>query len=944
MTTSQQSENLFEPYKIIRPIAKGGMGQVLLAYDSNHQRYVALKHIREDLELTETLKKRFLKEAQITSGLAHPNIIPILSIHHDTPLPFYTMPFIEGKTLKETLKEIYTKEKETKTTASEVSIRSLMRIFLTVCEAIAYTHAKGVLHRDIKPDNILIGKFGEILIFDWGVAEKLNPPDKVDIDDSSQSASSFYKSHLTRPGKIVGTIPYMAPERIFSKPSTVLTDVYSLGVMLYLILALKLPFKRKSLKDARRHLHEEKWIDPITVAPYRDIPHMLTRICKKCLHPNPKKRYQSVQELIKDVKQYVEGRSEWFLTSELKIDHKDHWQLHENILLAKHIAISQDIGSSEWVSLMVSKENFEGNIKLEANIKMGKTSESFGFLMNIPDLSSKKDVGEGYTLWLSSKTDIPAKLYRSHVEVLSIADTYLIPETWHHIRIEKIENNFYFYIDDELKFSYISYLPLMGKHIGLIYKDDQFELKELCIYTASPSILVSCLAVPDALLAYQSYDQALKEYRRIGASFLGRHEGREALFRAGVTLLEAAKQAKRKKDRIALFEQASLEFEKLRHTPGGPLEYLGKALVYEAMQENEEELKCLELAIRKYPKHPLLSLLFDHIMYRMHQSSRKDRPNTYRFALLLLRFFPYDELNFESKKLIQNIIQSGNALYFIEQIDPKHPIQISIYLAASLAKAHTLLEVLDQLLDMQPIPLIMIKNAIFSLLFTPKKELIQEKMEELWELLSQQKGSLKNAILDVLSLFNSSPLEEQLKEFTSSQRFKLNPHSFLILQYFLEHALLNKDLQSYKTCLQLLENKKLPEKEFYTQISYQIILNLLENKPNNIAALFKSIDFPNSKSESHILNFLYGCYLALKKDEKTALKHFSTILETTSPNHWKLGALFLTDRLGKLEQFAEKGLPFEKYELFKQLYIYYSVTKHPKKAAKVFKLWQNILP
>ena len=105
-----------------------------------------------------TIRQRFLREARIASQLNHPAIIPIFSIHEDNEHIYYTMPYVEGNTLRHLIKE----GKE---------IPALMRIFLTVCQAIAYSHSKGVLHRDVKPENIIVGKFGEVLILDWGLAE-----------------------------------------------------------------------------------------------------------------------------------------------------------------------------------------------------------------------------------------------------------------------------------------------------------------------------------------------------------------------------------------------------------------------------------------------------------------------------------------------------------------------------------------------------------------------------------------------------------------------------------------------------------------------------------------------------------------------------------------------------------------------------------------------------
>lgn len=937
---TEQKTNLtdnFSPYQIISTIAKGGMGEVLYAYDPIYQRYVALKHIRADVLQTETLKKRFLNEARITSSLAHPNIIPIYSMHIDKEIPYYTMPYVEGNTLKGLLRESYEAQKNTGIPLSENSIRSLMRIFLTVCEAMSYTHAQGVLHRDLKPDNILVGKFGEVLIFDWGVAEKLVSPQPEQPSTDHPELFAAISTELTLPGKIVGTLPYMAPERIFSKPASVLTDIYSLGVMLYLILTLRLPFKRKSLKEARRNLHKERWVDPTQLAPYRDIPQMLVQVVKKCLHPNPTKRYQSLPELIKDIKQYVEGRSEWFLTAELNVQRPSDWQFHENILLTKHIAISQDSTAAEWVSLMTSNGSFEGNIKLEASVRISQKCQGIGFIINVPELVKLKRLCDGYMLWLSGKKGSSSKFFRSQVEVLSLPETSLEPDVWHHIRLEKVDNNLYFYLDDELKSSYISYLPIIGKHVGVLYKDDNFEIKDLSIFTASPTVLVSCLAVPDALMAYKAYFEALNEYRRIGFSFPGRREGREAMFRAGVTLLEAAKHSKKKQEKEELYTLASVEFEKLRHTPAAPLEYLGKALVYEAQNDTSEEMKCLELVLRRYPNHPLHSLLYEHISYRMHQSSRQDRIATYQFALLLLHFFPFEEMNADTRALIFNLYKKGPALFYIEKKEVKDATHLATYLSASLNKPHILLEILDRTIHKSFASFINIKNVLFALLYCKQSP----DMGNLIQLLEGCKKNIKHIVYDVMALFTDKTLEQQIDDFLLNKEFIVDQHSFVICQYFLEEVIRLKQHLLMPRCIQAFDSDTMNRHNKEALQEYHIIYHLLEGNYSAVTKIFQNRSYDPENPESSIFTYLYGLLLA-SKDEKKALLFYDEVLVGSRPPLWSLGALFLTKKLGSYADFSNAALPYECYELCKQLYLYYKITKHPKKEAQFYQLWQHL--
>ncbi|MCC6127919.1 MAG: protein kinase, partial [Chlamydiae bacterium] len=370
------------PYTILELLGKGGMGEVYLALDPAMGRKVALKRIRPELQKNATILNRFLREAEVASVLTHPSIVPILTLHSELPDVYYTMPYIEGETLRHILKS--SREQEKKGEALHPigrSIPSLARIFLQICEAIAYTHSKGILHRDLKPENIIVGKYGEVMILDWGIADF--------IDQLKKEAPLSVKNlpngeDLTRPGKVTGTLAYMAPERLKNKSSSVQTDIYAFGVILYQILTLQLPFQRKTIAAFRKTADTEQLIDPIEMAPYRDIPHQLAFICKKCLAKDSSERFRTMIELINELKNYIEGRPDWIETARLDPKKKSDWQFQENILLARHIAISRNLDVTEWAEFMVSKASFAHNMRLEAKVRVTKESQGLGFLLCVP--------------------------------------------------------------------------------------------------------------------------------------------------------------------------------------------------------------------------------------------------------------------------------------------------------------------------------------------------------------------------------------------------------------------------------------------------------------------------------------------------------------------------------------------------------------------------------
>lgn len=269
------------PYRLERKLGEGGMGEVYLAFDESLNRYVALKRIRSDKENDPDAKKRFLNEATTCSKLTHPAIIPVYTVHKEDPV-YFTMPYIEGKMLKEILTSDH----------PLAAIPSLLNIFLQICHACQYVHAKGIVHRDLKPSNIMIGANGEVTILDWGLAETLQ--------------KEAEKQH-----KIAGSIPYMAPELVSGMPTTYQSEVYSLGLILYEMLTLRFPFHRGSLEKHHESQSNELLVDPARVAPFRNIAPILSKIALKCLAYAPQDRYQSIDELARDIKTYLYQETNW---------------------------------------------------------------------------------------------------------------------------------------------------------------------------------------------------------------------------------------------------------------------------------------------------------------------------------------------------------------------------------------------------------------------------------------------------------------------------------------------------------------------------------------------------------------------------------------------------------------------------------------------------------
>lgn len=922
------------PYQVLDSIGKGGMGEVFLAYDTTCGRRIALKQIRPDLAEHKQLYKRFLKEARITSQLTHPAIIPIYHIHHDNDQTFYTMPYVEGQTLKQILKVARQQERKgEKLDHLAGSIPALLRIFLSICQAIAYSHARGVLHRDLKPENIIVGQYGQIVILDWGLAilnKKLAESDPTFNIEETQEITPL--NQLTNLGKVVGTIAYMAPERALGEPANFQTDIYSLGVILYQLLTLRHPFQRASLKEFRQNMHLEKLYDPVGVAPYRDIPRSLSRVVLKCLATTPEQRYATVDELVHDIENYLEGRSEWFQMAELNIRNKADWEFQENVLIAEHMAITRETEISDWVSLMISKASFQENIKIEALVKIGEYGHGLGFLLSIPETAEREHLNDGYCLWIGTDNLKSTKLLRSTVEVMHAPDVFFKRQQWHQVRIEKIDTNIHFYLDDVLQFSYISHLPLTGTHIGLISRDADFILKDFFVYVGSQNVTVNCLAVPDAFLAHKDYATALSEYRRIGYSFPGRAEGREAMFRAGITLLEQANTTADTSKKQELYDQAQEEFNKLHNTPGAPLEYLGKALVYQALGEFEEEAKCFELAFRRYPKHPLLPVLHEQIIYRMHSSSRQNRQATFYFILLTLRFLLNTAKNENTQKLLSSLNKHWESLFFIEMTPPEQDskqlvrMTFALKLAFWLAKPYVLLEIIHELSKIAPLPTIALGNAFFCLLELGEWKLAQENLEILYTKELDEKLApfkiYKEHLYAAISCHANS-FQQATNSFLNLYASSSSSTNERTLTYLVEEALDEKQTSIVHFLFNEMQKENLtPETRLRLDCS-NIWAYLIDKNWQEAGQLLHKYPIEQLSQETTLLHFLYGCWLYVTEGKEIASIHFGGVFEVPYPRTWTLFSYYLKGKITEDQGLLFKLFPWEKKQLYRQLSLFY---------------------
>jgi serine/threonine protein kinase/tetratricopeptide (TPR) repeat protein len=290
-------------FTVLRPHAQGGLGRVQVARDRQINREIALKEILPPHADNETSRQRFVREAEITGALEHPGVVPVYSLgEYPDGRPFYAMRLIVGQNLRNAIAEFHGQDK--RTVGSDVRSRQLLGQFVDACQAIHYAHNRGVVHRDVKPENIMLGDFGETLVVDWGLARPYDATPDARDSHRPVSPSASASSTQTVDGQIVGTPAYMSPEQAAGRLDLLgpTVDVYSLGATLYHLLTGQAPFVGE-LNDLIPLVQTGRFPPPRQLN--RGIPRPLESICLRAMAVQPRDRYPSARDLALDVERYL---------------------------------------------------------------------------------------------------------------------------------------------------------------------------------------------------------------------------------------------------------------------------------------------------------------------------------------------------------------------------------------------------------------------------------------------------------------------------------------------------------------------------------------------------------------------------------------------------------------------------------------------------------------
>jgi serine/threonine-protein kinase len=308
-------------FRILRPHAKGGLGAVFVALDSELNREVALKQILEKHADDPVGRQRFVAEAQITGGLEHPGVVPVYGMGAD-PLgrPYYAMRFIKGDSLKDAI-DVFHQRANTKSSSTfagqgqdgrarrdragsrDLEFRKLLVRFLDVCNAIDYAHSRGVIHRDLKPANIIVGKHGETFVVDWGLAKAVGRADPS-LGEQTLAPSSSGSSETLR-GSALGTPAYMSPEQARGDLANLgpRSDVYSLGATLFCLLAGKPPFGGDDVGAILHAVQAGRFPRPSQLD--SSVDDALEAVCVKAMAMRPEDRYPTPNALAEDLERWM---------------------------------------------------------------------------------------------------------------------------------------------------------------------------------------------------------------------------------------------------------------------------------------------------------------------------------------------------------------------------------------------------------------------------------------------------------------------------------------------------------------------------------------------------------------------------------------------------------------------------------------------------------------
>ena len=338
-------------YRNLGGLGEGGMGRITHMYDADLMRDLAVKELTPERRGSLDMMRLFLWEARVTAYLDHPNIVPL----HDMGLseeggPWFTMKLVRGRSLDEALDELSAAEAEAE---ERLPLSRRLRLFLKLGQAIEFAHSRGVLHRDLKPSNVMLGEHGELYVMDWGIAAPLDGPTGEKI-----AAGAPPDLLAPGPGKPSGTPLYMSPEQANATPLDVRSDVYTLGVILYEMVTLRLPYPGETVTDVNAAISFGSIVPVAQAQP--GVSPSLAAVIERALSFRPEDRYPTVSALMDDLETVLDGGTPQAETaglvrriSRFYLRDRNPWLQSSNMLVFE-LMMGSSCFLGAWLALLLS--------------------------------------------------------------------------------------------------------------------------------------------------------------------------------------------------------------------------------------------------------------------------------------------------------------------------------------------------------------------------------------------------------------------------------------------------------------------------------------------------------------------------------------------------------------------------------------------------------------
>jgi len=631
-------------YELRGELGRGGFARVFLARERPARRDVAMKVLAEDQgPVSAEARERFVEEALVTAQLQHPGVVPVYRVgRDDSGRDYYTMRPVEGLTLEAVLARLRLGEARAE---AAFPLARLVRAFLSVCQTVSFAHDRGVVHRDLKPANVVIGSYGEVLVIDWGLAkvlgaaEALPPPAAsgglVSIgDDLKGSAWERLERRVeslrhtggssliaTMDGALAGTPLYMAPEQLRGRQNEIGrgSDVWALGVMLYEILTLRLPFEARNLSELKDQVLAGAPPSPAQAAPGRRVPPELAEIAMRCLEADPARRYAAAGELASEVEHWIEGGARWRTVADLDFSRLPEgglpgwtalggaWRVRDGCLRQE----APGEGHLLWDQPLPG----DVRVEVEAMVAPGEDGEiSLRLAGSLPEKGVARSRYRGYFLQFGAEGNSRTKLSRNDLDVV-VAERRYVPGQWYAVAAELGGGRLTLSIDGAEACSWRDLVPLPGSLVGLYAWSTGLRIRRLRVLSRGASTRVSCLAVPAAFHNRGMLAEAREEYRRVAECHPGREEGLEALFLQGRLAIEIGR-GRAQAEREALLAEAGACFDRVERSFMAPLGCLGQAMIRAERGDFEAEAGELARAFRDYRGYEMLRSVGERLWER----------------------------------------------------------------------------------------------------------------------------------------------------------------------------------------------------------------------------------------------------------------------------------------------------------------------------------------